>query len=184
MTDNNIKRYLFEQYEQLALSIKNRKIRKIVFEQSYIAGGAIASLVLNEIPNDLDIYFYDKEQCKKVIAYFRKYHNDRCLKFSDNALLVYPNIHFIFKFYGKPRNTIRRFDFLHCRAFYEPNTDKLFIAQHAMHYIRNKKLMYIQEFKIDHYNVYRLMKFLEKGWTIKRSSLKKLFKYLTAHTRP
>jgi len=44
--------------------------------------------------------------------------------------------------------------------------------------------MYIQEFKIDHYNVYRLMKFLEKGWTIKRSSLKKLFKYLTAHTRP
>ena len=111
MTEDNIKRYLLKQYEQLALSIKNRKIREIVFEQSYIAGGAIASLVLNEIPNDLDIYFYDKEQCKKVIVYFRKYHNDRCLKFSDNALLVYPNIHFIFKFYGKPQNTIRRFDF-------------------------------------------------------------------------
>jgi len=51
-------------------SIKDERIRELFKKHSFIAGGAIASLILNEKPNDYDFYFDDPIACLEATNYF------------------------------------------------------------------------------------------------------------------
>lgn len=51
-------------------SIADENVRKLVEENTIITGGAIASMLLGEQPNDFDVYFKTPETAKAVAEYY------------------------------------------------------------------------------------------------------------------
>lgn len=58
-------------------SISDNYIKELVQKDTYIAGGAIASLIHYDRPKDYDLFFTNKESMNKVIQYFVNQHNIR-----------------------------------------------------------------------------------------------------------
>lgn len=56
--------------DEFMASISEESIQSLFRDESYIGGGAIASLVSDEEPNDLDFYFKTTDACYKVAMYF------------------------------------------------------------------------------------------------------------------
>ncbi|MFF2531206.1 hypothetical protein ACFVS2_20100 [Brevibacillus sp. NPDC058079] len=67
---NEIKRKLRIAAEGFFSSIQDVEIRELFEKYAFIAGGAIASLILDEKPNDYDFYFKNPEACYRVVKYF------------------------------------------------------------------------------------------------------------------
>ncbi|WPQ59873.1 hypothetical protein [Paenibacillus polymyxa] len=65
-----IKADLRKSAEDFFNSIVDEEIRKLFKEHAFIAGGAIASLILGETPNDYDFYIDDSTVCYKIVQYF------------------------------------------------------------------------------------------------------------------
>lgn len=70
MNRKAIKSVLQRKFNKWVESIEDSYIRSIVKENSIITGGAIVSLLLNEEPNDYDIYFKTRESVKAVVEYY------------------------------------------------------------------------------------------------------------------
>lgn len=51
-------------------SVKNVEIQEILRKSSFVAGGAIASFIRDEEPNDYDFYINNVNDCYKVARYF------------------------------------------------------------------------------------------------------------------
>ena len=51
-------------------SITDNDVRELVRKNSFVTGGAIASLLLNEKVNDYDIYFTNKDTVREVCNYY------------------------------------------------------------------------------------------------------------------
>lgn len=77
MNLKTIKRNLQDAHRKFLGSIDDESIVKLINEKSFITGGAIVSLLLDEEPNDYDYYFMDKDSCKKVAEYYVKKFNKR-----------------------------------------------------------------------------------------------------------
>lgn len=94
-------------------------------EDTYIAGGAIASLAQGESPRDYDFYFYNKEQLGKFIVILKL--NEIPFKETDKAItlnvfaegLGYIVLQFIKCWYGVPHLMITKFDFYHSMNYYD-----------------------------------------------------------------
>jgi hypothetical protein len=76
-------------------SIENDEVRTIASEHSYIAGGAIVSLFLDEKPKDYDIYFDDFTSMLKIINYYVNKYNaaieSPCPLQDSNCIKMYFN---------------------------------------------------------------------------------------------
>jgi hypothetical protein len=70
MNRTNIARHLKKVHVNFCNSIKDVELREDVINNSYITGGCITSLFLNEPVNDYDIYFINKQVAKKVAQYY------------------------------------------------------------------------------------------------------------------
>lgn len=78
MDVKNIKTYLTRKHNAWIKSIDDPKLAREVDSNSLIAGGAIASLVQGEEPNDIDIYLSDREVALKLVVYYiKKWNNDK-----------------------------------------------------------------------------------------------------------
>lgn len=51
-------------------SIEDEELRADCKEHAFFAGGCITSMLLNEKPNDYDVYFDDFETCKAIATYY------------------------------------------------------------------------------------------------------------------
>lgn len=65
-----IVKHLGDFYQNWIDSIEDEEIKRIVLDKTFVTGGAIVSLLLNEDVNDYDVYFTDKESCEKVVEYY------------------------------------------------------------------------------------------------------------------
>ena len=70
MKPKTIKSYLTKRFKKWVESIEDESVRKLVERNTIITGGSIVSLLQNERPNDIDIYFKDKETTKRVAQYY------------------------------------------------------------------------------------------------------------------
>lgn len=70
MQEKTIKSILTKKFNDWVSSITDMEVQKAVKDNSIISGGAITSLLLNNKPNDYDIYFRDKETLLKVCHYY------------------------------------------------------------------------------------------------------------------
>ena len=68
-----VNKILSSKFNNWANSITDEELRKLVIENTIITGGSIVSLLLNEEPNDFDIYFRNHDTCLKVALYYAKF---------------------------------------------------------------------------------------------------------------
>ena len=70
MNKKMIVNHLDRFYQDWVDSIDDKEIKDIVLEKTFVTGGAIVSLLLDEDVNDYDVYFKDIESCERVIEYY------------------------------------------------------------------------------------------------------------------
>ena len=80
MNKKNIKKSLRRRLDNWFNSIDDEYVRKAAQRDAIVTGGAFVSLLNNEEPNDLDIYFKTLETCRTVAKYY-----------ADKWNTMYPN---------------------------------------------------------------------------------------------
>lgn len=75
MKSKTIKKILNHKFNDFLSSIKDENVKKLVQKNTIISGGSIVSMLLNETPNDYDIYFKNIETVKAVAEYYVKEFN-------------------------------------------------------------------------------------------------------------
>lgn len=90
MKERIIKSHLTKVFNSFVESIECEETAKAVKLGTIITGGAIASLLLKERPNDYDMYFKDKETCLKVANYYvDKFNKNKPNKFKNDPSRTY-----------------------------------------------------------------------------------------------
>lgn len=73
---DEITKQLRSKHKEFCLTIGDWKMRKLFRKHTYIAGGAIASLIRGEEPKDYDIFFDDSCALKQILKYYVDKHNE------------------------------------------------------------------------------------------------------------
>lgn len=152
----------------------DEKIREEVKTSLIVTGGCIVSLLLNEPVNDYDIYFLDQEVLDKVKIFFidKKEGKYKLLHNSGNALTLSDDIQIITRFVGTIEDIHSNFDFVHATNYWTYLTGMV-LNQPALESILTKQLSYVGS-KYPVSSIYRVRKFLERGWKINVGQLTKI----------
>jgi hypothetical protein len=143
----------------------------------FLSGGAIASLLQGEEPNDWDLYCTDKkmmteltdtliDQYASEIAEVNSKYMDATVNHklvTANAVTMNGGYSFIRMMCMTPADTKKTFDYLHCKPHYDIEKDKLYISRAQYDACVNKKLVVNNESQIKEY---RTEKFIKRGYTV------------------
>jgi hypothetical protein len=147
------------------------------YQDVFISGGCIASLLQGEEPNDFDVYFKHVGIQKAVLDYVKVTHQDEIEDYSvkyrnanaatlgkvitENATTMKNKIQFITRSCGEPEDVRESFDFVHCTPWYDVANNKLYISREQFDLCVGKKL------KVKNANSlkdYRTKKFIDRGY--------------------
>ena len=160
----------------------SRYTTKDIYKYSFVAGGAIGSLLRQEPVNDLDIFFTDKPFLISIEGIAQdKIFQDHMVENTDgsyletkvagklitaNAVTLKNKVQLITRVYGTPKEITDTFDYVHCTPWYDIGTDKLHITPQAYECIMNKKLV-VKNKEAAHKTVLsaRYNKLLDQGFT-------------------
>lgn len=152
-------------------SIKENKIKDILKSTSFITGGCIPSMLIDEFVNDYDIYLHNEEDAQLVKDYFQNKHtHNKDDKFhvkliTDNAINLSDKIQVITKFTGTPYKVVENFDWKHIKSYYDCNTEKLFLTSDVYQLVCEKELVYTgSNYPLS--SLMRLKKYIKKGWNV------------------
>lgn len=165
-------------------SIDKEDIQTIIKEKSFITGGCIPSMLMDEYVNDYDIYFYNKEDAEKVKQYFES--RKSCsttsgnteTKFSvklitENAINLSDKIQLVVKFTGTPEQVTSKFDWQHIKSYFYFDKLKgyqLVFVDDVYRLIVEKELIYTgSDYPLS--SLLRLKKYLKKGWNVSNSTI-------------
>ena len=151
--------------EQVFLEIQNAVMpagQTLFRVKAYLAGGCIASLVLDEEPADYDVWFEDIESWEQItglmkIPPFRKskYSWSYTLDSGKKIQLVKSRV-------GSPEKVTGTFDFKHTQAFY--SRDKLVYDEE---FIKSKQLWFVKGNLCHPVNTFqRVLKFSRRGYSV------------------
>ncbi len=95
------------------------------------------------------------------------------LCFTENAITVSDDIQLILRFAGDPAEVHKNFDFVHCQCYWQSWDNQLFLPQRALESIITRELKYTGSlFPLA--SVFRLRKFIRRGWTINAGQILKM----------
>ena len=151
-------------------------IPAIHYDDMFLTGGAIASIIQGKFPNDWDVYFTNADTQKAVIDLFIANHQDEIVDvqekyrefpgqnklITENAVTLKNDIQFIIKHNGTPSEVRMTFDFVHCTPYYHFGKDLLFISREQFDLCRDKKLKINN---IKSVTTWRQSKFEQRGYT-------------------
>jgi hypothetical protein len=142
----------------------------------YLTGGAIASLLRNEDPNDYDFYAKDtkasdlarlmlnleknRSYIKETKDYYQTLLQGKMV--TPNSVTMNNKASFITMMGGDPKTVRETFDYVHCLPYYDLKEDKLHISRQMYDSIMQKKLVVNNK---DNVKPYRTDKFIKRGWT-------------------
>lgn len=131
--------------------------------QAILSGGAIASILNNEIPKDFDVYFMTKE----VADIFRdKVERSKdCVSASEFAALHRSQVQIVSKFFGAPEKVIAKFDFRHARNYWTYGSG-LISNTESLRLVFEKRLVYDPANEYPLSSLMRVVKFAKRGWDI------------------
>ena len=157
-------------------SIKDEEIKKIIKENSFITGGCIPSMLMDEWINDYDLYFYCKNDTEKVKQYFEEKHTtDKKDKYhvkliTENSTNLSDKIQLITKFIGDPMFITQQFDWQHIKSWYSCKEEKLYLTNDVYRLIVEKELIYTgSAYPLSSF--LRLKKYLKKGWNVSTATM-------------
>lgn len=187
-----IKTVLKKANDEFTKLFNSEELKTVAMNNSFITGGAITSLLLDEDVNDYDIYFKNSDELLKVlksllpseITYDVSDYRVKILKqnsvieqhvingytlfITDNAVTISSSeytFQLITRFVGNPEEIHSNFDFVHTHCYYLPSINKLVLKENAMKAILTRELHYTGS-KYPLASIIRTRKFIERGWTV------------------
>jgi hypothetical protein len=92
---------------------------------------------------------------------------------SENAITLTNRIQLVIRFYGEPDEIHVNYDYAHAMCYYDYDTDTLSTPQEALECILSKSLVYNGSL-YPVASIFRLRKFLERGWRITAGQMLKI----------
>lgn len=92
---------------------------------------------------------------------------------SSNAITLSNGIQIVVRFYGEPAEIHDTYDFVHTKAYWDNGTRTLDIPKEVYEHTVNKVLRYTGS-KYPVCSIFRVRKFIERGWTINAGQLLKM----------
>jgi hypothetical protein len=143
---------------------------KIIFPSDGIVGDPDAVRAPEELGTDniteLDEISQESVLEKEVKRYFPVF-------MSTNAITLSNGIQVVVRFYGEPAQIHDTYDFEHTKAYYDNGAKSLCIPRAVYEMVMNKTLRYTGS-KYPVCSMFRLRKFIARGWTINAGQLLKI----------
>lgn len=98
---------------------------------------------------------------------------------STNAITLSHQIQLVLRFYGEPDTIHANYDFAHCTNYWESAGGTLTLRQPALESLLAKELQYVGS-KYPVCSVFRLRKFIRRGWTINAGQILKICMQISA----
>jgi hypothetical protein len=92
---------------------------------------------------------------------------------STNAITLSNKVQIILRFFGEPEEIHKNYDFVHCTNYWKSWNLELEINQKALESLLTKELRYVGS-KYPICSLFRLRKFLGRGWTINAGQILKI----------
>lgn len=92
---------------------------------------------------------------------------------STNAITLSGKIQLIFRFYGEPDEIHENYDFVHCMNYWMADDGHLELRPKALQSLLSKSLVYHGS-RYPVCSIFRLRKFISKGWTINAGQILKM----------
>ena len=92
---------------------------------------------------------------------------------TDNAISLTNDFQLIIRFYGPAAEIHKNYDFVHVKSYWESNTGKLYLNPDSIEAILTKELRYVGSL-YPLASLFRLRKFLSRGWTISAGDIFKI----------
>lgn len=158
------------------LQIFEDEIKDFIYSKCVVTGGVSASLFLNELVNDIDIYFPDSNDIQKFERFVHnkqdiiqevkdsnyfiegqtvsgKVITSRAITFNNGLQVIVMD---------NSENMRKSFDFVHTLPLYIPSENSYFISEKQFYSIMTKTLIPNEGIEITEK---RIQKFVERGWT-------------------
>lgn len=84
---------------------------------------------------------------------------------TSNAITLANDVQIVVRFYGKPQEIHKNFDFVHCTSYYDSQTSQLVLPPQALEALLTKELVYVGS-KFPICSIIRTRKFIRRGYTI------------------
>lgn len=145
---------------------------KIIFPSDGITGDpekARASEELGTAPEvieEIDEQKADEIEAQEKQKYFPVF-------LSSNAITLSNGIQIVVRFYGEPKDIHDTYDFEHTKAYYDNGSKELNIPKTVYEMVVNKTLRYTGS-RYPVCSIFRVRKFIERGWTINAGQLLKI----------
>jgi hypothetical protein len=173
MRIEKIEKLLHGMIDSFCESITDDDVCDIIKYKSFIAGGCIPSMLLDQYVNDFDIYLENKTSVEIVKKYFNTLtvqpEKFKVNLITENAINLSDKIQIITKYYGNPIHVVNKFDWAHIKSYYKYD-EKLFIKDDVFKMIHEKELIYTgSDFPLS--SLLRMQKFIKKGWHVSTKTI-------------
>ena len=91
---------------------------------------------------------------------------------TTNAITLSDDIQLVMRFFGEPDEIHKNYDFVHCTCYYDHNNKYLNLPSEALEAILDKRLYYVGS-KYPLCSLFRMRKFIERGWKISAGQILK-----------
>ncbi|MCK5632271.1 hypothetical protein KAH94_00820 [bacterium] len=139
---------------------------KIIFPSDGIVGNLEKYENEEEVVSEIDEIEAEKIIEKEEKRFFPVF-------MSTNAITLSQGIQLVVRFYGNPEEIHDTFDYEHCKAYYDFSKKNLQVPKDVYELVVNKVLRYTGS-KYPVCSVFRLRKFISRGWKINAGQLLKI----------
>jgi hypothetical protein len=170
-----INKILREIINDLCEHIDSEAVKTILKNNSFITGGCIPSMIIDEFVNDFDIYLETAIQANIMRTYFSgkgfqvgtdKY---RVKLITENSINLSDGVQIVTKFTGTPEMVTENFDWGHIKSYWR-YPDTLVIPDYTYRLISEKELVYTgSAYPLS--SMLRLKKYLKKGWDVSNTTM-------------
>ena len=98
---------------------------------------------------------------------------------STNAITLANKVQVILRFYGEPDEIHANYDFVHCTNYWRSDDGSLTLRAEALEALLARELLYVGS-KYPVCSVFRLRKFIKRGWTINAGQILKILMQISA----
>jgi hypothetical protein len=159
-----------------------------LMKYSYVAGGALVSEIQGDAPRDIDIFFQGARDVDDVVKALNNDrismslgHNDFKLTKTDKSYHLRIKgmtvLNLVTAHYGNPPTIVNDFDFVHTQVYCNYlGSEIVFFKNWVEDYIKSKILKWNTDGSpaTPQHAISRMIKFIDRGYTIDMQSLKKV----------
>lgn len=136
--------------------------------------GEAGTYVSNVMTDPADIEdTYEETEAKALNTEGEGKKKYRPVFMSTNAITLSDRIQIVLRFYGEPDQIHENYDYQHCTNYWKSWNNELILRPAALECLLTKELKYVGS-KYPICSIFRLRKFIQRGWTINAGQVLKM----------